>query len=83
MSVTQQQSCQFIKSWIGQCKKETINGTDYCKEHEGVKCFCGKQATYDCAETVGSFTCGMNLCPECEKDHVSPHWGFDSLMRRG
>ena len=78
MNIKEDSGCKFIKSWIGPCKKETVNGTDYCEEHEGLQCFCGNQATYDCMETVGAFVCGMNLCPECEKDHTSPHWGFSS-----
>ena len=81
MSVKEHNGCKFIKAWIGTCEKETINGTDYCKEHEGIKCLCGHQATYDCAETVGAFVCGMYLCPRCEKNHMSPHWGFSSFTK--
>ena len=79
MSVTQQQSCQFIKSWIGQCKKETINGTDYCKKHTGKTCLCGHQSTHNCERTVGAFVCGMNLCGTCEDNHLANHWGFGGL----
>ena len=57
--------CNFELAWIGKCKNEpTENGM--CDEHTKIKCCsCGKQATHECAETMG-LVCGAPLCDDCE-----------------
>ena len=50
--------CQFDIAWQGKCGKPTIEGSKYCKEHDGLKCKnCGNQATHECSETFG-LVCG-------------------------
>jgi len=58
--------CKFEKAWIGKCASEVIEGSDFCKDHDGMKCCsCGQSATHDCYET-GQFVCGAPLCDDCE-----------------
>lgn len=58
--------CKFNKAWQGQCKNEAIEGSDFCKEHTGLKCSsCGEPATRECDETMG-LVCGAPLCDNCE-----------------
>ena len=56
--------CNFNLAWVGDCKEspEKI----FCEKHENIKCCsCGKQATHECAETMG-LVCGAPLCNNCE-----------------
>jgi len=64
------EKCCFVKSWVGNCNEHsntTINGKHFCKKHSQLKCSkCGKQATHDCEQTIGSFVCGTLLCDDCK-----------------
>jgi hypothetical protein len=54
-------------AWIGKCVKDAVEGSDYCSDHNGLKCAsCGATATRTCRETQGSLCCGENLCSDCE-----------------
>lgn len=56
------QGCKFDMAWVGICNKKTVDGTDYCEEHLGLKCVvCGKQATHTCT-WASSLSCGAPLC---------------------
>lgn len=58
--------CKFKKAWIGKCQNEVVEGSEFCKEHNNLKCCsCGQPATHDCSET-GQFVCGSPLCDDCE-----------------
>jgi hypothetical protein len=58
--------CIFELAWIGQCKEDAINNSDFCKEHITIMCVsCGRKATQECSET-GTFVCGAPLCDDCE-----------------
>lgn len=62
--------CKFEKCWVGQCKKATIVGEEYCPEHLGMKCFqCKGQATHDCEATMGAFVCGTPMCANHSHHH--------------
>lgn len=64
--------CQFDISWVGRCKKDVEENSDYCSEHKDVKCQnCGKQATHDCEDTILGFVCGRLLCGTCRCG-----WGY-------
>ena len=70
MSVKEHNGCKFIKAWIGTCKKETVDNTEYCREHKEKLCRCGNQSTHDCDITVGPLVCGSLLCSKCNDDHM-------------
>jgi hypothetical protein len=58
--------CGWDEAWIGICKNEAIEGSEYCAEHNGKKCgVCGEQANRECPETCG-LVCGFPLCPKCQ-----------------
>ncbi|MFW6030045.1 MAG: hypothetical protein ACOCRO_07295 [Halanaerobiales bacterium] len=60
--------CKFNKAWIGKCNKPTVPGSDFCEEHNNMKCSsCGQQATHECHETFG-LVCGSPLCDKCEHE---------------
>lgn len=64
--------CKFEISWVGQCRKEAVDGELYCDNHLDEKCFiCKEQATHDCETTMGAFVCGFPLCDkkECIEKH--------------
>lgn len=62
--------CLYDVAWVGKCKKETVDGSNYCAEHDNKKCrLCGKQAHLSCASTMMGFVCGLTLCNDCEQDH--------------
>lgn len=73
--------CKFDKSWVGRCKKPTIDESfveGYCEEHSKVTCCqCGEQATHDCEETF-QFVCGSPLCDkeECKIKHHPNNYRF-------
>lgn len=70
--------CKFDKAWIGYCKKETVEGENYCAEHINTKCaICGEQATHECAETF-QFVCGTPLCDKesCRIKHHPKFYNF-------
>lgn len=67
--------CKFDKAWVGRCKKETVEGTEYCTDHLKETCrVCGEQATHDCGETF-QLVCGTPLCnkEECKIKHHPTH----------
>lgn len=67
-------SCKFIKSWVGKCGKDAVEGSEYCEEHSATKCsVCGKQATQDCGETY-QFVCGAPLCDNCTCRCITVRW---------
>lgn len=58
-------SCKYNKAWVGDCKKDVVDG-GFCEEHKKKTCIvCGNQATHECSET-GQFVCGAPLCDDCE-----------------
>ena len=61
-------TCKFDKAWQGLCGKECVG--DFCEDHLGIKCRCGKQATSECSETP-SLVCGVPLCGDlyCKAEH--------------
>lgn len=67
-------SCQFVDAWIGECGEETVNGGNFCEEHNNQVCGvdgCDNQATGTCPVTFG-IVCDVPLCYEHEhKDHKS------------
>lgn len=70
--------CKFNEAWIGICKEENVNQTDYCEKHLNIKCdICGNQATHNCAETM-QLVCGVNLCDseECRLEHFYRTHGY-------
>lgn len=76
--------CNFNQAWIGTCKKDNVEGADFCAEHEKIKCsVCGEQANHDCEET-NQFVCGSPLCgkPECKLQHFyhSHGYGFGTII---
>ena len=66
--------CIFIKAWIGECRKPTVDGETVCEEHSKEKCQCGEQATRTCDETMGAFVCGAPTCDDCRVIHKNSHW---------
>lgn len=73
--------CKFDVSWVGRCRSEAVDGSDYCEKHHGQKCTSCKtaQATHDCDHT-GQFVCGYPLCENCigwsDTSKPSGVWGF-------
>ena len=62
--------CSFMPCRANnECEKESINGSIYCKEHDGYNCRCGEQAVTECWRYAGSFVCGQPLCERCNKSH--------------
>lgn len=58
--------CKFDIAWVGTCTETNTIGSEYCKEHTGLKCVvCKERATNDCDETF-QFVCGAPLCDNCE-----------------
>jgi len=63
----------------GICGKETVDDTNFCKEHLELGCNiiiehyplirCGKQSTHQCNGYNGSFVCGAPLCEEHKDCH--------------
>src|SRR5690554_1608481 len=72
--------CKFNKAWVGKCGKPTVENSDYCEEHLGMKCdSCGKQATHSCSETF-QFVCGAPLCDDCEHE-IAPNGTNGGAMK--
>jgi len=70
--------CKFNIAWVGICKKNNVEGKEYCLEHLNEKCsICGKQATHSCDET-NQLVCGTPLCDslECELQHFYKTHGY-------
>lgn len=70
--------CKFRKAWVGNCKNDKVENTNYCTEHMEQKCsVCGEQATHDCSET-NQFVCGVLLCDsnKCKLEHFYYHHGY-------
>jgi len=63
------EECKYDVCWHGQCKKTTINDSDFCEEHLNKTCKCGNQANGDCHKHAGSFICGAPLCDKCRLKH--------------
>lgn len=69
--------CKFNTAWVGMCKNEAIQGTEYCEEHSKVKCsICGEQATHDC-DLTDMLVCGSPLCDsaQCHLQHLKRSHG--------
>lgn len=67
-------SCYGVK-----CGQPSNEGSEYCLNHDGMKCVCGNQTTEGCSY-CGQFVCGRPICPGCEgfEDRTRPsgNWGF-------
>jgi hypothetical protein len=68
--------CIYDVCWSGQCKKPTVEGSDFCEEHLDKQCGvrvdgerCTQQAIGDCHSYAGSFVCGTPLCEDHKKTH--------------
>ena len=62
--------CKFSVAWVGRCKEENENGSDYCKEHSAETCaHCGEQATHTTDTTFMGMGAGKSLCnhPRCKE----------------
>jgi len=57
--------CKWTKAWVGRCNQPTVDGSEFCAEHQKACSSCGAPATHDCDET-GQFVCGAPICGECE-----------------
>jgi len=57
--------CRFDECWVGRCKAEAIEGSDFCPAHTGQRCWCGAQASRNC-DVASSLVCGAPTCDEHE-----------------
>jgi len=65
-------TCKYIKCWQGRCQHPAVKD-EYCEEHKDKRCCaCGAKSTHNCAETMGPFVCGAELCDDCNH-HVGPN----------
>lgn len=70
--------CKYNLAWQGRCKKEALEGSEYCEDHKGILCcVCKEQANREC-DYAGQFVCGVPLCENCEDWHdgTPSVWGF-------
>ena len=70
--------CEFYMAWRGPCAEPTTikhDGLFFCARHaKMVCCICGKQATYNCPETVGPLICGAPTCYKHRRRHARSHF---------
>lgn len=80
------EGCKYDVAWVGRCKKDVVEGTEYCPDHlnhvdndsyKAKCCQCGEQATHECPETF-QFVCGSPLCGKetCKIKHHPKHYKF-------
>ena len=55
--------CFYGIPYSGECC-EPADESGFCKEHKGLKCRCGRQATHGSSETTTGFVMGDPLCDE-------------------
>lgn len=72
--------CKFDEAWVGKCRSQNLEGSEFCEKHSKTKCcVCAEQATNECSHT-GQFVCGAPLCDNCQgytdTSKGSGVWGF-------